>query len=258
MSDPSFFTTPTGIAVIAAGSSFVAGLLGTTISSWTTRVTHRQRLAVDERLAARKLEFDKELAERRATADIALAQKKFSLDRAFATWKRRSELAEQALIRFNETQKVFQWVRSPGSFGGEGESRSSEKGEDDRVKRQRNMYFIPIERLQREKELFSSLQTLRPTFEAHFGPQAGMPFNEIARIYTEITSAAYTLIEVAKFNIPPPPPSFGNGQPPNAPLLNTLGWGPADRPDEIDRRIEAAVEAIRALCDPVLAWTPEA
>jgi hypothetical protein len=52
--DLSFFTTPTGIAVIAAVGSFIAGVVGAGISSWTIRRTHSQRLAAvcDDRRTA--------------------------------------------------------------------------------------------------------------------------------------------------------------------------------------------------------------
>src|SRR5580704_7746276 len=103
--DLSFFTTPTGIAIIAAGSSFVAGLLGPLISSSAVRATHKQRLAADEALAERKLEFDKELAER-----------KFRYDRDLHDHKRRVELAEQALTAFYEG--VLQSHDAPASRPG--------------------------------------------------------------------------------------------------------------------------------------------
>jgi len=258
------YTSLIGPAVVAAGVSGLISVAQIVVSARTARRMHTERLAfdhqkfaADSQLAERKFEIDKELAERKAAADIALAQRKFALDRAFATWKRRSELAEQALIRFNEVQKVFLWVRNRGSFGSEGESRTPEPGEDERVKQKRNTYFIPIERLNREKELFSALQTLRPPFEAHFGPEAGIPFKEISDIYNAIIAAASTMMEVAKFPSPPPSP-FGGQEVPHASVLNTMGWGPQNRPDDIDRRIDAAVEAIRTLCDPVLAWKPEA
>ena len=115
------YTSLIGPAVVAAGVSGLISVAQIVVSAPNARRMHAERLAfdhqkftADSQLAERKFEIDKELAERKATADIALAQRRFSLDRAFATWKRRSELAEQALIRFNEAQKVLQWVRSRG------------------------------------------------------------------------------------------------------------------------------------------------
>jgi hypothetical protein len=114
--DLSFFTTPTGIAVIAAVGSFIAGLAGAGISSWTIRSTHSERLAADEKLAERKFEFDTQLAE-----------KKFRLDAAFADRKRRQNLAEQALTDFYSARDVITWARFPGAFGNEGQPGCEEK-----------------------------------------------------------------------------------------------------------------------------------
>jgi hypothetical protein len=36
------------------------------------------------------------------------------------------------------------------------------------------------------------------------------------------------------------------------PLLNAIGWGSADRPDDIDQKIEKAVTDIEAVCRPIL------
>jgi hypothetical protein len=63
------FTTPTGVALIAAVASFVAGLFGPTITSRTMSKTHSQRLAAEEKLAERRFEFDKELSQHKSDAD---------------------------------------------------------------------------------------------------------------------------------------------------------------------------------------------
>ena len=84
--DWGFFTTPTGIAVIAAASSFTAGLLGTGISSWTIQRTHGQRLTADKELAERRFAYEKELAER-----------KFKYDRDLDEHRLRREIAESAI-----------------------------------------------------------------------------------------------------------------------------------------------------------------
>jgi hypothetical protein len=240
------WTSIIGPAVVAAVVSSAVSVIGFVVSNRTARAIHRE-----------KLEFDKDLAERKAKADIALAERKFALDRDFSTWKRLSELAEQALVSFNQVEKVFRWVRSPGMMNGEGESRPADANESAHLKKTRDLFFIPIERMRQEKELFSTIQVLRPAFEAHFGPDAGKPFDEISQVFNEITSAAYTLIDATRFASPPPPLAIAPGwQPGNETLRNTLGWGPRPRPDDIDRRIEVAVEKIAALCRPVLAWKP--
>jgi hypothetical protein len=35
-------------------------------------------------------------------------------------------------------------------------------------------------------------------------------------------------------------------------LKNTIGWGPRERPDVIDKEIDSAVEAMESICRPIL------
>ncbi|MDE2112143.1 MAG: hypothetical protein KGJ79_13450 [Alphaproteobacteria bacterium] len=103
------------------------------------------------------------------------------------------ELAEQVLASFYEVRDVFVWVRSPAAFGGEGETRHAE-GEDEQVRRSRNTYFVPIERMQKHAELFARLQSQRYTFMALFGAEAIAPFNSLREAQVRISVSAQTLI----------------------------------------------------------------
>jgi hypothetical protein len=225
------FASLIGPAVAAAIISSVVAIIGIR----TTRSIHAERLAADQALAERKL-----------SADIALAEKKLALDQSLTNWKRRYELAEQALIAFYEARDVFVWVRSRGLFGGEGQTRVRVEGETDKQAEERNTYFVPIERLTREKALFARLQTLRYAFAAHFGDELVKPFGNIDEARIKINSAASILIQMAsEFRDRAPHESL-------VPLRNDLGWGPAPRPDAIDQKITEAVAAIEAVCKPVL------
>lgn len=108
--------------------------------------------------------------------------------------KRKAELAEQALIAFYEARDVFLWVRSRGMRAGEGSSRTPAAGESQTQQEKRNTYFIPIERLTHQKELFAKLQTLRYAFAAQFDETATEPFKAILGVHNEIQSAASVLI----------------------------------------------------------------
>ncbi|MBE0619148.1 MAG: hypothetical protein IH605_01005 [Burkholderiales bacterium] len=157
--------------------------------------------------------------------------------------KRKAELAEQVLISFYEARDVFKWVRSRGILGGEGQSRKSAEDEDEELRSRRNTYFIPIERLTREKKLFAKLQAQRYAFSAYFGAKATEPFDTLSQSHTSIISAASVLIEAVK---------FGPGAVPPDDLLNDLGWGRRERPDAIDEAIDSAVVQIENLCKPIL------
>lgn len=164
-----------GPAVVAAGVSGVISVIGLVVTTRTAQALHADKLKFDQELAERKFTFDKELAERR-----------FTYDRALHDHKRKTELAEQGLTAFYEARDVFLWVRSPGIFAAEGTSRTPAPEETPTQQENRNTYFIPIERLTREKTLFAKIQTLRYAFAAHFGDSAIEPFNAISGVRTQI------------------------------------------------------------------------
>jgi len=109
--------------------------------------------------------------------------------------KRKIELAEEVLTSFYEAKDVFEWVRSPGSFGGEGETRPAE-GEQEELKRMRNIYFVPIERMQKHGELFAKIQGQRYSFMAIFGADAVKPFQLLREVQVRVTVSAQTLIRM--------------------------------------------------------------
>ena len=159
--------------------------------------------------------------------------------------KRKADLAEQALVAFYETRDVFRWVRVTGGFGGEGNSRSPISGESDAERDRRNSYFVPIERLTADKALFARLQTLKYAFVTHFGSESRAPFDAMKEVHDTITTAVGVLMQISADDWP----RSGTDR---VPLLNDLGRGAARRPDDIDRKIEKAVEDIEAICRPVL------
>jgi len=165
--------------------------------------------------------------------------------------KRKAELAEQALMAFYEARDALAWVRAPVGFGGEGESRTPSDGETKTQQKKRNTYFIPIERLTHEKELFARLQSLRYAFAAQFGEAASEPFKAITSVQNEIRTSASVLIGIVYDD--DNDRAFAKSA---EPLLNTIGWGAVARPDDVDRKIEKAVKDIEVVCRPVLAAAP--
>lgn len=165
--------------------------------------------------------------------------------------KRKAELAEQALVAVYEARDVFVLVRSRGIFGGEGDSRAPIDGESKTQQEKRNTYFIPIERLTRHKEVFARLQTLRYTFAAQFGEAARQPFDVLWSVHSTISSAASVLIQKT---LDDDDNDRAFRQDMDA-LLNKIGWGTGTRPDDMDHKIEKAVQDIEKVCRPVLAGT---
>ncbi len=218
----------------------VAGVLVGALISWGVQVRLLgRRIEADERLAQRKFDFDKAIAERR-----------FQYDRELHDHKRRTELAEQALTAFYEARGALETARISGSLGSEGNSRTPAVGETKTQQEQRNTRFIPIERLTRERAVFARLQSLSFAFTAHFGAAATEPFNAILAVYSEIILAANLLIEITQGD------HAGDAYKGSAPpLLATLGWGPNVRPDDLDRKIQKAIQDIEKVCRPVLSET---
>jgi hypothetical protein len=130
------FWTP---QTIAAFSGFGGVVIGALIS-WSVQAhLLGKRIKADEQLAERKFEFDKDLARR-----------KFDLDRSRLIHKRRFELAEALLADAYRFRGLMAFGRSPLSYGNEGETRQSDGCEPADIKRIRDKYFIPIERLQNQ------------------------------------------------------------------------------------------------------------
>ena len=95
--------------------------------------------------------------------------------------------------------------------------------------------------------MFAGLQELRYAFEAQFGSDSVRGFDAIAEVREAILSAASLLMETAPF-------AEIEGRPNNdiIALRNTIGWGPGERPDEIDKKIESAVKTMETICRPFL------
>jgi hypothetical protein len=156
--------------------------------------------------------------------------------------KRKMELAEQVVGGVYQARDVFDWVRTRVIFRGEGASRPAMDGETERQKRQRDLYFVPIERLHNEKELFARLQAQRYLFTSYFGKDSAKAFELLDHVRLQITHAASVLIEM----------TGEDANEPNEKLRNILGWGPRERPDELDQKIADAVTMIEKVCQQIL------
>jgi hypothetical protein len=213
-------------------------LLVLRVNTQQTAQMHKERLQGDHALAREKMQ-----------ADIALAQRKLDLDRELATWRRKAEIAEQTLALCYEARSALNWARTSVIFGGEGKTRVSPKGEDQETKERRDSYFIPIERLHGDREVFAKLRSLRFIFVAYFGEQAAAPFLALLEAHRSISSAASILMEMAPSESFAPPQNF-------LPLKHALGLG--QRPDETDKKLDDAMAAIERTCQAVLSGSPEA
>ena len=198
-------TSLIGPAVVAAGVSGAVAVVGFLLSARTTRAIHGERLNFDKELAERKFAFDSklaqqkltsdhELAEWKAQADVNLAEKKIKLDAAFADRKRQQDLAEEVLSGFYQMHDLLRRIRTPMRLQGEGESRARIESETEAVARQRDSYYVTLERLEQSRPDIGNLLATRYRAAAWFGADADHAFEKLHGAITGIANAATLLI----------------------------------------------------------------
>jgi hypothetical protein len=92
-----------------------------------------------------------------------------------------------------ETKEIISYIRSPGGFGGEGETRKPEEGEPDDVRLKKNLAWIPIERHNQHLEKLSRLWALSYRFRAQFSIEEAQPIEDLREVINSVKSAAFIL-----------------------------------------------------------------
>ena len=179
-----------------------------------------------------------------------------------AMWKRRSELCEEVLALCYEAKEIISYIRSPGGFEGEGETRKPAVGEPEDVRRKRNRAWIPIERHNQHMEKLSRLWALSYRFRAQFSFVDAQPIEDLRDVINSVKSAALVLSNLwtnLNWDLMSPEQyeqnsalvkkyedifweGHGAGNPVN-------GITP---PDEIQIKVESAVQRIEKTCRDVL------
>lgn len=139
-----------GPAVVAAIVSGCVSIVGIIFSNTSARKIHSERLLFDERIAERKFNFDVDLAER-----------KFRYDRELHDHKRRVEFAKETLAGFYKIKDLIAAARSPAAYGNEGASRPRDGDEHADIARNKDTYFVPLERLHKNGYFLSDFFSKR-------------------------------------------------------------------------------------------------
>jgi hypothetical protein len=178
-----------------------------------------------------------------------------------AMWKRRSELCEEVLALCYETKEIISYMRSPGGFSGEGETRQPDKGEPDDVRRSKNLAWIPIERHNQHIEKLSRLWALSYRFRAQFSIEATQPIEDLRNIIGSVKSAAHILsIYWTTFNWDVMTPEQFQSNRALQDKYEAIMWEGMQTveqvngiaPDEIQAKVDDAVRRIEKTCHEVL------
>lgn len=232
--------------LITLGAGLIGVLVGSGISAWTTRKTHRERVTADRELAERKFEFDMELAERKFAFDTEIAERKFKYDRELHDHKRRVELAEELVAGFHQLGDVIAAVRSPLGHAGEGQGRPRGKYETEEQARQRDTYYVTLARLKNNGEFISSLMSKRYRARALFGADIDQSFQDMQDVLVAIHVSADTLIRLS---------GASDRTRDNDDIWNECErdiWRMSAAGDPLDRKLCHASEIVEAVCRPIL------
>jgi hypothetical protein len=107
--------------------------------------------------------------------------------------KRKVELAEDILAAVYRAREVISYARTL-PFVNEGQTRPRREEETQEDAFQRDRIYVAIERLQKEDELFATLQSKKHRAIAYFGQEAAKPFDDLQKQRNEIITVAHALI----------------------------------------------------------------
>lgn len=166
--------------------------------------------------------------------------------------KRKIELAEQAVRLFRRAQEVIRHVRSPFMPGGEvvevykAYTRSDDVPTQDQIGNPEVSYFAALHRMEKHRDVFVELDSIRPLFTAYFGDDTETAFERIFEANKKISVAAQMLVQAAQ-----------RGDRNHERMIESVQrwestiWDMGEQ-DELRQTIESAVDEILTKCRDVL------
>jgi len=162
-------------------------------------------------------------------------------------------LAEDTLALFFEAREKLAWVRMPGAFAGEGQSRKKMDPEGEGLAGLRDAYYVSLERLLRDAEFWGRFDAQRIRFRVIFGNAAAMPFQDIRRIRNSIASAAHMLIMTAKADLRVATEEDAHRKwERNKLLWENQIWAGHEQPDSVAEEIDSAILRMEEHCRPLI------
>jgi hypothetical protein len=143
-----------------------------------------------------------------------------------------------------EARGALNWARGRGIFEGEGKTRKVTGPESDELREARDHAYVPLERLSTQAKVFATLQAAQFKIVAHFGTDAVVPIHDLLQAPGQISTAASMLLRYVETH------NDDLARRAQQPIRDILH---GDRPDDIDRKSDAAIKQLEAICKPVLA-----
>lgn len=164
---------------------------------------------------------------------------------------RQAELAEEALALMYRAPEVFNYIRNPGSFHKEGETRHREERESDEEARARDLDFMPFERINNHRKYFERVIDIRPSIKAIFGKDKAVPLDKVLEIRSDISRAAW-MITMLKRRGP-----FGTDEQLEKHLdqieeHQNVIWNTYGESDQINTELQEAVAEMEETAAPIL------
>ena len=188
----------------------------------------------------RRAAFEEDLAEKKFGYDMRLAERKLVLDQQSVTLKRAQDLAVEVLSDFYQLQRMMPAIRSPASWGNQGQSRPRQDGESEAVTQLRDAYYVVIERLDKNREVIARILSKQFPAMALLGIDAAQPFELLNGLISKLSTAASMLIMTAE-QLPSP----------QSTKWKEIIWAHGTK-DELQSELDDIVATIEAICSPIL------
>ncbi|MEL7124132.1 MAG: hypothetical protein AAFO07_32150, partial [Bacteroidota bacterium] len=171
-----------------------------------------------------------------------------------AKWKRKYELAEEALALFYEVQDAISTIRSPLGHTSEGKTRKRRENESERDSEILDRAYVVRERFEKNKDPFFKLKALKYRFVALFGKGAEVYFNDIIKLTNKIIAVSDILgrywKDEGKRKYTAEQQQRNIKQTEDYESIIWENWGNSE--DEIKKELERIIEGIEKVCNAVL------
>jgi hypothetical protein len=158
--------------------------------------------------------------------------------------KRKMELAEDVLSMFYNARNAFAAMRNIFGYSSEGQA-TPEAGEA----------AVQVERYMKHKDLWGEMDAKRYRFQAYFGLEAVKPFSEISNLLHQYMSAPRRLKRLEQLAMNAEHSSDENrieNCHTQIEEIESIIYGMGGEDDAFAQKVEAAIQKIEKICDPVL------